>query len=208
MTGSPEEQAEEALREAVRKINAGMCPVCGRTDPHGDESHWTTGNIVAGTITGDMISRSIIYPECSEGPDCQCPFHFHMRAQDAAIRQVMGLDAAEAELRARRREIAEAQSGWQPGTCTKCGLDDGDVKGPAGAELCKWCDELRILAPAPAPPKPPERQQRRRLDAGERATVVSLLITLAGVTIVMFGGWWPLGVALWALGLLYGTRRR
>jgi hypothetical protein len=131
-----------------------------------------------------------------------------MRAQDAAIRQVMGLDAAEAELRARRREIAEAQSGWQPGTCTKCGLDDGDVKGPAGAELCKWCDELRILAPAPAPPKPPERQQRRRLDAGERATVVSLLITLAGVTIVMFGGWWPLGVALWALGLLYGTRRR
>lgn len=202
----PLNQAQEALREAIRAIEAGACPKCGRTDPHGDEEHWTTGAfIAAGTIEASRIT----YPECDRGPDCQCPFHFHMRAQDTAIRQSMGLAAGEAELRARRREIAESRS-WHPGECTGCRLSDEPVKGPPGAELCRWCDELRILAPAPAPAKPPEpeRQQRRRLDAGERATVVSLLITLTGVTIVMFGGWWPLGVALWLLGLLYGTKRR
>lgn len=212
MTGSPEEQAEEALREAIRAINAGMCPVCGRTDPHGDESHWTTGNIVAGTITGDMIARSIIYPECSEGPDCQCPFHFHMRAQDAAIRQVTGLDAAEAELRARRREIAEARS-WHPGECTGCRLSDEPVKGPPGAELCRWCDELRILAPAPAlpeagPPEPvPTFRQYLAAHVASRSFAISCALVMTG-SVLMLSGQVVLGAALWVAGMLWPTQRR
>ena len=228
----PEQQAENALREAVRRIE----------------------NEAAGAVaySEEQIRAAFSvppYPQCSNGPDCQCPFHWSIRAESAmagywrgSACPVCGLatthgdrkhqytvypdrtvlepgpdfdqgiyrllaDAEETRLRQHRREIAESRS-WHPGECTNCRLTDEPVKGPPGAELCKWCDELRILAPAPAPPKPPERQQRRRMDAGERATVVSLLITLTGVAIVMFGGWWPLGVALWALGLLYGTRRR
>jgi hypothetical protein len=191
----PVQQAEEALREAIRKIEGGACPKCGRTDPHGDESHWTTG--------------PISYPECSNGPDCQCPFHWHMRAQDDRIREL--------ELRRLRREIADQHlldnllpdDGWHPGTCTGCRMDDEPVKGPPGAELCGWCDQLRILAPAPASPPPPARRsfiQDMLAITGSSSFMISAVLIFTG-TMLMVGGHLPLGAAVWLAGMLWPNKR-
>jgi hypothetical protein len=191
----PLRQAEEALREAVRKINAGMCPKCGRTDPHGDESHWTTGPIRPE------------YPQCSGGPDCQCPFHWGLERV-----HMVPLPIEEAALREHRRKIAD---GWHNGTCTGCGTEDEQVKGPPGAELCKWCDELRILAPAPAPPKPePEssayqdvaRAVRHVLGVSLHVAGVSTALTIAGCMLIL-AGQIQIGIVVWMAGVGYQFRR-
>jgi hypothetical protein len=230
----PERQAEEALREAARRIDAEQ------------------------------------YPECSNGPDCQCPFHWTIRVHEADLRalgerrgmwcrvcgrtephgdrfhqyQVLpdgssrltpGPDATgqepcwhrspytgphygphlpieEAALREHRRKIAD---GWHNGTCTGCGTEDEQVKGPEGAELCKWCDELRILAPAPVPAPPPEpestyqdvaRAVRAVLGVSLHVAGISTALTLTGCLLIL-SGQVQAGLAVWAAGVLYQFRR-
>jgi hypothetical protein len=109
--GPPEQQAEEALREAYRKL--------------AEEGE---------------------YPQCDGGPDCQCPFHWHLRVHQAQIRSLAA--------------IPPVDTGWPdyPGECTGCGLDDQPVKGPPGAELCRFCDQLRVM-----PPLPVAQFSRRRI---------------------------------------------
>lgn len=228
----PLEQAEDAIREAIRKLEGGMCPKCGRTDPHGDEDHWSVS-----------LHARPPYPQCSNGPDCQCPFHFGLQRVRVAC-PVCGLvtehgdrlhqyrlgasgyeltpgpdlmplnrirrDQAELELRRRRREIAESGS-WHAGTCTNCRLSDEPVKGPPGAELCRWCDELRILAPAPAPAKPPEPTFRQFLTAyvASRSFAISCALLLTGSVLMLTGGGYFLaGAALWLAGFFWPTQRR
>lgn len=191
----PLEQAQEAIREAIRKLEGGMCPKCGRTDPHGDEDHWSVS-----------LHARPPYPQCSNGPDCQCPFHW---AQDfrpgyAAFR--------EAELRKRRREIAES-GGWHAGTCTNCRLSDEPVKGPIGAELCKWCDELRILAPAPPPAPEPEPaptfRQYLTAHVASRSFAISCALLMTGSLLMLTGGgYFFLGAALWLTGFFWPAQRR
>jgi hypothetical protein len=162
----PERQAEDALRAAVRAIDA---------------------------------ERDAGYPQCNGGPDCQCPFHWGAR-----------LPIEEAALRAHRRKIADAMN--TPGECTACGMDDRPVKGPAGAELCEYCDQLRILPPPPGPPKwasgKPVIRRRPVLSTRDQTLAISTLLVISGVLIIMmYGHQWPIGVALWLFGFGYGLRK-
>lgn len=258
-TEHPLEQAEEALRVAMRKLD--------------DEA---AGLVVidAGTIT----SGKITYPECSNGPDCQCPFHFGLarvtvrcpvcgrtdvhgdrvhqyrytdrhltRRSDGTLEPgghwvlTPGPDAdgfeqwrreqgraevarqdAEAELRKRRRELAEQHEaeirdvfgipqpqhdgGWHEGKCTGCFMDDEPVKGPPGAELCRFCDERRILAP-PVPPSPEPRlpYTARLLErAWSRREYTTLAIALAGAALMLTdSGLSFIGLIIWIAGMTF-----
>jgi hypothetical protein len=129
------------------------------------------------------------YPQCDNGPDCQCPFHW----------QSAPLPVEEAALRAHRRNIA---GGWHAGTCTGCGTAGDLVKGPPDAKLCKWCDELRILAPAPKPPEP-GLADKLRAAVGVPLAVAGLSAALVGAgCLLMLSGQIQAGMAVWAAGVL------
>jgi hypothetical protein len=134
--GSPEQQAAEALREAVRRIDAEREYIQGQPGPN-EAFEKLLANPADPDALRDVI-RELDDPadKCDQGPGCDCPFH--------AMHEI--------ELRQRRRLISLSDGfSLAPGECTACGLDDQPVKGPPGAELCRFCDELRIAAPPQQP---------------------------------------------------------
>lgn len=130
-----------------------------------------------------------------------CPLHMGPIARQILAQN--GTDPDEAELRERRRRLAayhdhqrlEQAIRYQeqqilaafgmtpvrapeqkPGACSGCGMDDLPVKGPAGAGLCRYCDELRILAPV----KPPDV-----ITSPERPGLLSVSVMLGALGISM-----------------------
>ena len=111
----------------------------------------------------------------------------------------------EMQLRARFQELASQPAllgMWRDGTCTGCGMDDEPVKGPPGAELCRYCDELKGLPPLNGPPpvpRPPDVMVIRR----GRSPVPSIaLMVCSWVLLAMPGYWQFLGLAFFALAAM------
>lgn len=90
---------------------------------------------------------------------------------------------------------------WHEGSCTSCGLDDQPVRGLAGAELCRYCDELAVITTPKLPviSKPETLPARRRLPF-----LPSMALLIAGwVLILLLPGTWILtGMVLMFLGML------
>ena len=172
----PEQQAAEALREAVRRIDAEREFIQGQPGPN-EAFEKLLANPVDPDALREVI-RELDDPadKCGQGLGCDCPFH----------------SMHEIELRQRRRALVDAD-GWSlaPGECTGCGLDDQPVKGPAGAELCRYCDGLRIMAPRHAAPGWP-------VTLLGAARMVTRDIGMGRLNL-------SLGMVIWALGIFLLT---
>jgi hypothetical protein len=187
----PERQAEDALRAAMRKLDAEAADQLMR------DNRELAAEVAR--LQNEARPKYPPYPACDGGPDCQCPFHWHIRANEANMRASYGLGVPlpveEAALREHRRRLAE---GWHDGACTGCGTENEQVKGPAGAELCQWCDELRIMAPAPLPPRPVPAPRRER--HWDRATAMAIVFSGCAL---MAAGQHLIGLLVWIAGVIY-----
>jgi hypothetical protein len=118
----------------------------------------------------------------------------------------------EAARRAHNRRIAQAfmvrledpddprppgQEGpeWIWGVCTRCRTDDL-VKGPPGAELCIYCDELRIAPPPPAPPAARPVQLGRPPVLGLAGVICMSAYILTGVVDLFWMGLGMLAICM------------
>lgn len=141
----PERQADKALRDAMYRILT-------------EGSRWAREQHGINTAELDAAIEKLErearpryppYPECDGGPDCQCPFHWAQGWHEAQQRAAFSTPPPQL-----------GQDTWPdyPGECTACGMDDGPVKGPPGAELCTYCDQLRIEPPRPVKATEPRRK--------------------------------------------------
>lgn len=101
----------------------------------------------------------------------------HERQRNRAI-----ADAHQRELQEHRGHQA-VMGQWHDGTCTGCGTEDSLI-GVPGSDLCRYCEELRILTPpqpaAPAPAEPVPYPRIRLLLSSLLLTVLSLVLIFTG----------------------------
>jgi hypothetical protein len=87
---------------------------------------------------------------------------------------------------AHKRELAEHRNHqavmgeWHEGTCAGCGMENQQVIGLPGSEYCRWCEELRVLKPAP-PAVPAPAQLAPSRPVRPRLLLASLLLAVTGV---------------------------
>lgn len=119
----------------------------------------------------------------------------------------------EMQLRARFQELAERTRAiasqpallgmWRDGTCTGCGMDDEPVKGPPGAELCRYCDELESLPPLNGPPPVP-RPVAAEVRRGKNPLPCLAMLFCSWMLLAMPGYWQLLGLAFFVLAVRAG----
>lgn len=154
----------------VQLASPGNCPVCGTAQyPSGYK-------IQAGYITSGIVRPDGYLIDGNH--ELELREHYRRLADEHVMASI-------------EKMLADRE--WQPGRCTGCGLSDKLVKGPPGAQLCTYCDELRILAPV-QDAKPAEKRPVKN---------ISFALLVAAVIVGFLP--WPVAwasLALFALAVL------